>query len=63
MSYKALRSKAPPHSILSSDFDYKPSGKTDLRATFRRIRREQQEQAKIEAASNVKPIKRTQGAK
>lgn len=38
---------------------YKPSGSTDLKATFARIRREQREaEAAKPAPANVKPIKK-----
>jgi hypothetical protein len=48
-------------SILDPTFRYVPSGSTDLRKTFARVRREQ-EKAKAEAeakAAKVTPIRKT----
>lgn len=51
-------------SILDRSFQYTPAAKTDLRATFKRVRREQRlrdlEEAKaaeVAAADNVEPIR------
>jgi len=52
----------PPRSLLDKDFRYTPSAKTDLAATFRRIRKEleaqQQRQAanESEVAAKVAPL-------
>lgn len=44
-------------SILDPSFRYTPAVKTDIRKTFARIRREQ-EQAATSKASNVKPLRK-----
>lgn len=51
-----MKRPKPPRSILDPAFKYTTAAKTDIAKTFRRIRREQQEAAKIAAASNVKPM-------
>lgn len=43
-------------SILDPSFKYVPSGKTNIRKTFDRIRREQKEAAKIQATTQTQPI-------
>lgn len=43
--------------LLDPAFKYVPAGKTDIRKTFARIRREQAEAAKRTPA-NVKPLKK-----
>ncbi|MCC6193674.1 MAG: hypothetical protein IT518_04325 [Burkholderiales bacterium] len=62
---KPLRSKAPPHSILSECFRYTPAAQTDIRKRFALVRREQAEIAKAHAAeqearerTNVRTINR-----
>jgi hypothetical protein len=37
---KSLRSSAPPHSILSTQFRYTNSGQTNIAATFARARKQ-----------------------
>lgn len=44
----------PPKSILSPEFKYRPAALTDITATFKRIRREQQAVAKV---VHIKPKK------
>jgi len=44
-------------SILDRSFKYTPAAKTDISRLFKRIRREQEQNAK-EAQSKVEPIKR-----
>lgn len=49
-------------SILDPTFRYTPAAKTDIRRLFRRIRREQAEQAAKPIVAKVTPIvKRRQG--
>ena len=45
-------------SILDPTFNYTPSGNTDLRKTFARVRREMRKQARVdaEASAKVSPI-------
>ncbi len=48
-------------SILNPEFRYVPSGSTDIRKTFARVRRELAAQAEIdraEAAAKVAPIRK-----
>jgi hypothetical protein len=42
-------------SILDPSFKYVPSGKTNIRKTFDRIRKEQKEAAKIQATKETQP--------
>jgi hypothetical protein len=42
-------------SILDPSFKYVPSGKTNIRRTFERIRKEQKEAAKIQATKEAQP--------
>ncbi len=44
--------------ITDPSFRYVPAVKTDLRATFRRVRREQAEQRAREATAKVQPIRK-----
>lgn len=44
-------------SILHRDFKYVPAAKTDIAATFRRVKREQ-EQAAAERKAKVTPMKK-----
>ena len=41
--------------ILDKEFKYVPSGKTNIRKTFDRIRKEQKEAAKIQATKEAQP--------
>lgn len=45
-------------SILDPTFSYTPSGSTDLRKTFARVRREMRKQARVDAevSAKVSPI-------
>lgn len=45
-------------SILDPSFRYTPSGATDLRKTFARVRRELGKANKASASSNVQPLRR-----
>lgn len=42
-------------SILDPSFKYVPSGKTNIRKTFDRIRKEQKEATKIQATKETQP--------
>ena len=46
----------PPRSILDKEFSYIGSARTDLAATFRRIRKQIAEDLKKQESSNVKPL-------
>ena len=43
-------------SILDKNFKYVPSGKTNIRKTFDRIKKEQKEAATIQATTQTQPI-------
>ena len=43
-------------SILDKDFKYVPSGKTNIRKTFDRIKKEQKETATIQTTTQTQPI-------
>ena len=45
-------------SILDPSFRYTPSGETDLRKTFARVRRELRKSQQAAIATNVQPIRR-----
>lgn len=49
-----------PPSLMDKEFRYVPSGTTDIRKTFARIRREMAEAAKKQPA-NVRPMKKKEG--
>lgn len=44
--------------LLDPKFKYVPASKTDIRATFRRIQREQQKAQQPAAPTNVQPMPR-----
>jgi hypothetical protein len=53
----------PPRSVLDPTFTYVPASHTNIRETFARVRREQSEARKAEAARVVTPIMKRSNAK
>jgi hypothetical protein len=52
----------PPRSILDRSFKYTPSVETDLRATFKRIRRERQQAEEARKATYQPPVRSVEKA-
>ena len=54
-----MKKAKPRISILSREFKYVNAARTDIGATFRRVRRELREANEVEQRTKVLPIRRT----